>query len=637
MNRSSSIRAGVGLLLCTLAASAAAAVPAPRNLPYPGMLQLDVDVSDIQHRLIRVHERLPVAKAGHLVLLYPEWLPGNHAPRGPIDQLSGLTITAGGKTLSWRRDPLEVYAFHVDVPAATDELDIRFDVATPVTNSEGRVVFTPSILNLQWNQAVLYPAGHYISAIGVQASVHLPQGWKAMSALPVAAEGETVRYAPATLEVLADSPLFAGANTGALDLTPGAKVPVRANLFAEDKADLAATTEQATYLRNLVREAYTALGPPHFDHYDFLLALSDSLGGIGLEHHRSTEITLGPSWFKSWDDNIGRREVIAHEFTHSWNGKYRRPADLWTPDLNVPMQDSLLWVYEGMTQYYGMVLTARAGLEPIDFSRENFAVVAATYEAKRPGRHWRPLVDTTHQPIVTARRPLSWVSWQRTEDYYSESSLLWLGVDARIRAATAGAKGLDAVANAFFAAPPTQGLVSTYKFADVVKALNDVLPGDWQGYLDARVNQVDAPLDGITQAGLKLVYDDKPNAVIKAGEKERKNTDLGFGLGIVVNKDGVLTEVVWESPAFQAGLVNGMSIVAINGRGFTSELLKDAVTAAKGGEQPIELIVKQGDRYRTLKIDYRGGLRYPHLEPIAGATDQLATILKARAAAPAVQ
>ncbi|MEN9704451.1 MAG: hypothetical protein RLZZ393_330 [Pseudomonadota bacterium] len=630
MIRPSSLLAGVGLAAFT--AVAAAALPVPRNQPYPGILHVDVDLSDTQHRLIRVHEMLPVAKPGHLVLLYPEWLPGNHAPRGPIDQFAGLVITAAGKPLVWRRDPVDVHAFHVDVPAGADVLDLRFDVATPVTSSEGRVVFTPSMLNLQWNQALLYPAGHYASAIAVEASVKLPAGWKSMSALPAVANGDTVRYAPATLEVLADSPLFAGINSGALDLAPGAKVAVRANLFAEDKADLAATAEQTGLLRNLVREAYTALGPPHFDHYDFLLALSDSLGGIGLEHHRSTEITLAPSWFKSWDDNIGRREVIAHEFTHSWNGKYRRPADLWTPDLNVPMQNTLLWVYEGMTQYYGMVLTARSGLLPADFSRENFAVVAATYDVKRPGRSWRPLVDTTHQPIVTARRPLSWTSWQRTEDYYSESSLLWLGVDARIRAATGGSKGLDAVAGAFFGAAPTQGMVSTYKFADVVKALNDVLPADWQGYLDARVNQVDAPLDGITQAGLKLVYDEKPNAVIKASEKSNKHTDLSFGLGISVNKDGGLSEVIWESPAFKAGLVNGMTIVAVNGRGFTSDLLKDAVTAAKDGSVPIELIVKQGDRYRTMKIDYRGGLRYPHLEPIAGATDHLDTILKARAA-----
>lgn len=631
MNRSSSFLAGFGLSL--IAAAACAALPVPRNQPYPGTLRVDVDLTDTQHRLIRVREQLPVTKPGHLVLLYPEWLPGNHSPRGPIDQFSGLTITAGGKTLNWRRDPLEVFAFHVDVPAGAEVLDIRFDVATPVTNSEGRVVFTPSMLNLQWNQAVLYPAGHYVSAIGVEASVRLPAGWKQMSALPVASEGETVRYAPTTLEVLADSPLFAGANTGALDLTPGAKVPVRANLFAEDKVDLAATAEQTGFLRNLVREAYTALGPPHFDHYDFLLALSDSLGGVGLEHHRSTEITLAPSWFKTWDDNIGRREVIAHEFTHSWNGKYRRPADLWTPDLNVPMQNTLLWVYEGMTQYYGMVLTARSGLLPADFSRENFAVTSAIYDVKRPGRSWRPLIDTTFQPVVTARRPLSWTSWQRTEDYYSESSLLWLGVDAKLRTLTKGAKNLDSFANAFFAAPPNQGMVSTYKLADVIKALNDVAPFDWQGWIDERVYRTSAPLDGITQAGLKLVYDDKPNAVIKASEKTGKHNDFSYGLGITVSKDSVLSEVVWESPAFKAGLVPGMTVVAVGGRAYTGELLKDAITAAKSGDAPIELLLKQGDRYRTIKIDYRGGLRYPHLVPLEGTTDALAEILKARSTA----
>ena len=629
MFRLRSILTGLGL--ATLAAVSVAAVPAARNQPYAGVIQVEADVTDIQHRLIRVKERLPVV-AGKLTLLYPEWLPGNHAPRGPIDQLSGLIIKAAGKTLPWRREPTEVFAFHVDVPLGVTELDIQFDVATPVTNSEGRVVFTPSMLNLQWNQAVLYPAGHYASAIGVEASVRLPAGWKQMSALPVAKDGDTVRFAPVSLELLVDSPIFAGANAGALDLDPGAKVPVRANLFAEDKADLAATTEQTGFLRNLMREAYLALGTPHFDHYDFLLGLSDSLGGIGLEHHRSTEITLPPAWFKSWDDNIGRREVIAHELTHSWNGKYRRPADLWTPDFRVPMQDTLLWVYEGMTQYYGMVLTARSGLLPTEFSRENFAVTAAIYDVKRPGRSWRPLVDTTHQPIVTARRPLSWTSWQRTEDYYSESALLWLGVDAKLRAMTNGARSLDSFANAFFAAPPNQGMVSTYKLADVIKTLNDVAPFDWQGYIDARVYQSSAPLDGITHAGLKLVYNDTPNAVLKASEKTGKHTDLSYGLGITVSKDSVLSEVVWESPAFKAGLVPGMTVVAVNGRAYTGELLKDAITAAKGSDAPIDLIMKQGDRYKTVKLDYRGGLRYPHLESIEGSTDALGTILKPRAA-----
>ena len=624
------------LLLTAVLGSARAALPAPRNIIYPGVIALDVDVRDVERRLIQVHEQLPV-KPGPLTLLYPQWLPGNHAPRGAIDQLAGLTFRAMGRQLSWRRDPVDVFAFHVDVPDDATLLDIVFQVATPQVPDQGRVVFTPALLNLQWNMAVLYPAGHYASAIVVEAAVQLPTGWRQASALPVKVTGDTVHFAPVTLEMLVDSPLFAGRYSGMLDLAPGDKVPVHLNVFADAPADIAPTAAQLDAHRALVREAYLALGPPHYDHYDFLFALSENLGGIGLEHLRSTEISQSPSYFRSWDEGLGRRDVVAHEFTHAWNGKYRRPADLWTPNFNVPMQDSLLWVYEGLTQYYGIVLAARAGLLSPEFTRETFAAVAAVYDVKRPGRSWRPLADTTHQPILNSRRPLAWVSWQRTEDYYSESALLWLGVDAKLRALTGGARGLDAMANAFFAVPRTQGLVSTYRFADVVKALNDVSPYDWRSFLEARVDAVAAPLDGPALAGLKLVYDEQPNALIKDGERDRKNTDLGFSLGLVISKDAVFTEVVWESPAFRAGLTSGMTLVAVNGRSYSGDLLKEAVTRARGAEEPLELLVKSQDRYRTVKVDYRGGLRYPHLASVDGAADRLGEILAPRrpAATPA--
>jgi predicted metalloprotease with PDZ domain len=616
---------------CLLAATlqAMAALPEPRAVAYPGVIALDVDVTDVQRHLIRVTEVLPV-KPGKLTLLYPQWLPGNHAPRGPIDQVAGLVFEANGKPLAWQRDPVDVYAFHLEVPKGASSLKVDFQVATPQGSDQGRVVFTSTMLNLQWNQVLLYPAGYYASGIVVEASVQLPPEWKQASALSVKSSGDVVRFAPTTLEGLVDSPLFAGRYTGALDLAPGAGVPVRLNLFAEAAADLAPTPAQLETHRALVREAYLALGPPRYDHYDFLVALSEQIGGIGLEHHRSSENALPPGYFRQPETAMGRRDLLAHEYTHSWNGKYRRPADLWTPAFSVPMQDSLLWVYEGMTEYYGMVLAARSGLWPQEFAREAFAVVAANYDAKRPGRSWRPLADTTNQPIVTARRPLAWVSWQRSEDYYAESALVWLGVDATLRGLSGGAKGLDAMANAFLAAPATQGTVSTYRYEDVVSALTAVAPYDWKDHLDQRVYRVAAPLDGPTLAGVKLVYDERPNAEIKDAEAERKHTDLGYGLGIVVSKDAALTEVVWESPAFKAGLTVGTTLVAINGRGYSGELLKEAVMVAKTAAAPLELLVKNQDRYRTVSLDYHGGLRYPHLEPVAGLPDRLAEILKPR-------
>lgn len=614
-------------LALALVAPLALAAPAPRDVPYPGVLQVEVDATDLAHRVLRVNQVVPV-KPGKLVLLYPQWLPGNHAPRGPIDQLAGLVIRANGQPLAWKRDPLDVYAFEVTVPQGVAQLAVEFQVATPHTSDQGRVVMTPALTNVQWNQVVLYPAGHYNSAIQVAAALRLPEGWQAASALQARREGNLYRFEQASLEEWVDSPVFAGPNYLRIDLAPGQKVPVAMNVFADHASDLVPTPAQVELHRKLVRELYAALGQPSFDRYEFLVALTDQLGGIGLEHRRSSENSHAPAYFRKWDEGVGRHELLGHEMAHAWNGKRRRPADLWTPHFNVPMQDSLLWVYEGMTQYYGEVVTARSGMTSAEFTRDAIAETAAVFERKRPGRQWRPLVDTTNQPIITARRPLAWTSWQRTEDYYSESALLWLEVDLRLRSLSGGQRSLDDFAQRFFAAPADKGVVSTYRREDVVRTLESIAPNNWAAFLDARVDGVAQPLQGLEQAGLKLVYNDTPNLSIK--DSERNRTDLSFGLGLSVNGTGLISEVVWDSPAFKAGLAaSATTIVAVNGRAFSGDLLKDAVVKAKDGSG-IELLVRTGDRFRTVKIDWRGGLYYPHLEPLSGTTDRLADVLKAR-------
>jgi predicted metalloprotease with PDZ domain len=378
---------------------------------------------------------------------------------------------------------------------------------------------------------------------------------------------------------------------------------------------------------------YAALGPPRFDRYDFLLALTENLGGIGLEHHRSTEISQGAAYFRSWDEAVTDRDTFTHEMVHSWNGKYRRPARLWTPHYNTPMQDDLLWVYEGMTQYYGLLLAARSNLVPPDVMREELAATAAIYSAKRPGREWRSVEDTTFQPIITPRRPLSWVSWQRTEEYYSEGALLWLDVDTRLREMTQGVKSLDDFSNAFYAAPANEGWVSTYEIADVARALNAVAPYEWEKFLRERISGIRQPLlEGVERAGFRLVFNDKPNKSIADGEKSARRTDLSYSLGVVINRDGLLTEVVWDGPAFKVGLTTNTSLVAVNGHTYSADLLKRAITEAASGGPLVELIVKRQDQYRTVTLDYRGGLRYPHFEPIAGRPDGIATLLAPRAA-----
>jgi predicted metalloprotease with PDZ domain len=596
---------------------------------------LNVDASDVQRRIFRVSQSIP-ARPGRFELHYPQWLPGKHAARGTIDQLAGLRFRVNGADIPWRRDPLDVFRFVLELPAGTRQLEVEFQVATPQAADAGRIVVTPDMLNLQWEQVLLYPAGQRVRDIPVQATLRLPEGWKHASALRpapgAAADANPAVFGTVPLEVLVDSPLFAGRHFRQVDLTPAGSPPVLLNVVADNAGDLAITEAQTAIHRALVREVYAALGPPRYDRYDFLLALTESLGGVGLEHHRSSENSQGTAYFRSWDEAVTDRDLLAHEFTHSWNGKYRRPARLWTPHYNTPMQDDLLWVYEGMTQYYGLVLAVRAGLVPEEVMREEFAAVAATFQAKRPGREWRPLEDTTFQPIVTPRRPLSWVSWQRTEDYYMEGALLWLDVDTRLRELTQGARSLDDFSRAFFAQPANQGWVSTYELADVVRALNAVAPFDWERWLRQRTTGLNQPLlEGLTRAGFRMEFSAEPNKAIADVEKSARRTDLSYSLGVVISRDAVLTEAVWDSPAFKAGLATNTTLIAVNGRAFSAELIKRAITEAATGGPPLELIVKQQDRYRTITLDYRGGLRYPHLVRLADRQDGFATLFAPRA------
>lgn len=612
--------------------------PAHAARGYPGVIDLQVDATDVQRRIYRVTETIPV-RPGRLVLYYPQWLPGNHAPRGQIDQLAGLRFRAGDHEIVWKRDPLNVYAFQLQVPAGVTQLVAEFQIATPQATDSARiarVVITANLMGLQWNQVLLYPAGYAASDIRFRAAVQLPTGWTHATALTGdvtgTAQTDLVQFANVSLESLVDSPLFAGRHARQIDLSSAGEPPVRLNVFAEDAADLAATDEQIAIHRALVREAYAAFGRPHYEHYEFLLALSDAFGGIGLEHHQSTETAQAPAYFRSWDEDLDSRDLLPHEYTHSWNGKYRRPARLWTPHYNTPMQDDLLWVYEGMTQYYGMVLAARSGLWSQDFAREELALTAAIFDRKRAGRAWRSLEDTTFQPIIAARKPLSWASWQRGEDYYSESVLLWLDVDTRLRELSNGRRSLDDFAGSFFAAPASRGGVSTYEFADVVKGLNAVAAFDWSALLRSRVEGTSQPLTaGLERAGFRLVYSDKPNTAISDYEKSARITDLAYSLGVVISRESALTEVVWDSPAFKAGLTTNTTLMAVNGRSFSAEILKAAIARSGKDGTLIELLVRNQDNYRTVTVSCPDGLRYPHLVPMEGRVDGLNAVLAARA------
>ena len=615
------------------AAPPTAPLPAPRDTPYPGTLRLAVDVTDTAHRIFSAHETIPVAGPGPMTLLYPQWIPGDHSPTGPIDKVAGVFVSAGGKRIEWTRDPVQVYAYHIDVPAGVSSIDVDLQYLSPTAPNQGRVTASPDMVNLDWATVVLYPAGYYTRDIPVDASVKTPMGWTVFGAVEAAgpAAAGVTSFRTTTLNTLVDSPLLTGRYAKQIDLDPGGRVPVHLDLMADAPKFLEMTPEQLQVHRNLVQQAYKLYGSHHYRHYDFLLMLSDEVGGKGLEHHQSSEDGEGANYFTEWDKTSQNRDLLSHEYTHSWNGKFRRGADLWTPNYNTPMRDSLLWVYEGQTQYWGKILASRSGLFSHQDYLDDLAITAANLDVRR-GRVWRDLLDTTNEPIISQRSAEPWRSWQRPEDYYTEGLLTWLDADTLIRQRTGGRKSLDDFARGFFGVDDGSFVTKTYVFADVVAALNAVTPYDWASWLNAHLygHGPGAPLDGITRGGYRLVYTEEPSKIWKQSEARRKNVDLTYSLGFSIsNKEATLGEVLWDSPGFKAGLTSGQQIVAVNGRAYDGDELKADVTAAKSGA-PLELIVKQGPRYTTVRIPYTGGLRYPRLEKVGEGEGSLDKIIDAK-------
>jgi predicted metalloprotease with PDZ domain len=617
-------------------ASSSFAVPAqqvarPVDKNYPGIIELRVDATDVGRKIFRVHESIPVAP-GPVTLLYPQWRLGAHAPAdAALAQLAGLTLNAGNRRIEWQRDPLNMYAFHASVPAGASALEADFEFLSPLEGSQGAILVTPVMLAVHWESLLLYPAGYFAHGIIVRPSVKFPESWQFAGALQTTAQnGAEVSFKPVDVEELIDSPLYAGKYFKRIDLQPGAKVPVFLTMVADAPENLEASAKQIDTHRSLVQQAYKLFGSQHFDHYDFLMALSDEFSFAGLEHHQSGENGVRTNYFSDWDHQQSwRSNLVSHEFTHSWDGKFRRPADQLTANFNLPMQDSLLWVYEGATSYWGHVLGARSGLVETTQMRDSLAATAALYD-HRVGRRWRSLADTTNEPIVNHRRPLGWMSYQRAEDYYSEGELIWLDVDTKIRELSAEQRSLDDWARRFFGVENGRHRPLGYTFRDVVLSLNSLQPYDWQAFLQTRLqgHGPGAPLDGLARSGWKLVYTDTPTDFFKDVEAYRKIADFYYSLGLNLDANGRIAEVVWDSPAFKAGLSEGFIVVAVGGRAYKPELLKSAIRAASSEHRPIDLLVRQADSFQTLRIDYAEGLKYPRLARIEGTPDRLEDIFR---------
>lgn len=603
------------------------ALPPPCDRPYPGVLDLLVDATDLDRAILSARLALPVTGPGPLTLLYPKWMPGYHAPQNPIALFAGLEIRAGDRVLDWRRDPVEVHAFHVVVPEGVAALDIRYQFLSPTTASQGDIIVTHDILNLQWGRLTVYPAGWYARGLTVQARLILPPDWTWSSALAVCAqEDDAVVFAPVSLDVLVDTPVMAGRYALAVPLD----TDVEMTLFAHDRTDLAPGEAQVNAWKRLVHETCHLFGSRHFDRYRFLVALSDEVGGGGVEHHRSAEIVAKPRLFADWEHLTPLHDVTAHEFTHSWNGKFRRGADSWTPSFEVPIRNDLMWVYEGQTQYWGHVLTARSGLWSTDTALEALAKVAATYDV-RPGEMWRTMADTTRDPIIAGRQPLPWPSWQRSEDYYAQGQLMWLTIDTLIRELTDDVRSLDDFAAAFFGIDDGSMITAPYVFDDVVAALDAVAPHDWASFIHSTLESrgPGAPLEGLARGGYRLVYRDHRTAFCRQFDALYDQLDLRFSIGFTVAANGTLQEVMWGSPAFEAGLASGSSILSVNGAPFALIALSEAVDAT-GRDKSASLVLGVVTRSyrRDVAVTWSEGHRFPHLERIEGARARLDDILQ---------
>ncbi len=605
-------------------------------------VRVRVDATDAPRRVFHAHITMP-AKAGSMTLLYPEWIPGEHGPTGPVVNLMGLKIQSGGKTIPWRRDDVNMYAIHVDVPAGATSLDITFDFISPPETEDftAGASATSELAVLNWNQVLLYPKGADADTIQYQAELRVPPGWRYGTALPMAREsGDEVEFQPSSLTTLIDSPLSMAVHYRTIDLGSAGGVPHFLNLAADSDRALEVSQEVADQYKDLVKEALALFGTQHFRDYHFLYTLSDHVQAMGLEHHESSddrdrERTL-------IDPEMQRRsaDLLAHEYVHSWNGKYRRPSGLVSSDsrdggYDTPMKGRLLWVYEGLTQYLGGVLARRSGLWSAEDYREMLAATAAQMD-NRYGRRWRPLEDTAVAAQVLYGAGPDYENYRRSVDFYPEGVLIWLEADVTIRQVSKGAKSLDDFCRAFYGGPvpsaPGAPAMKPYKLDDLIAALNTVQPYDWADFFHARVNRITdrAPLGGVERAGWKLVYNGKRSPYLKAVEDAglEKFLDLMYSIGMRIKDDGTVLDVRYEGPAQKAGIAPATKIVAVNGREFNPTAMREAVAATATNARPLELLIKTGEYYETHGIDYHGGERYPHLERDPSLPDLLSDIVK---------
>ncbi len=606
-----------------LAAAAIAAEP----------VRITVDATDAPRDVLHARVTIP-ATAGPLSLFYPKWIPGEHGPTGPLVQTAGLRVTSGGQTLRWSRDLKEMYEIHVDVPSGASDVTVDMDWLDPVGTGQysGGGSMTPQLAMVSWNSVLWYPAVKSSDDLTYEATLRVPNGWKYATGLTTTAtNGNDIRFEPVSLTRLVDSPVLIGSIFKKIDLPASGPYRHTIDIAADSEAATVTPADFAATYGRLVDEARAMFGAEHYRHYDWLVTLSDNVQHFGLEHHESSDDRTSEDILSDEDKRRGLAGLLAHEYVHSWNGKYRRPSGLATANYDVPMTGELLWVYEGLTHYLGKLLPYRSGLWTAEYYRDSLALTASELSSNA-GRSWRPLEDTAVEAQILYGAPQAWSAYRRGVDFYEEGVLLWLDADMTIRKLTGNKRSLDDFCRRFHGGTNGDPVVKPYTLDDVVRALNDVVPNDWASFLNQRIRStISAPLGGIETSGWRLAYSDQPNPVLEAGEKRAKSADYGSTLGFWISDEGRISDVIPGSPAAKAGIVPGARLIAIDGRRFKPELLKTAVRESKNATAPMQVIFGSGEFVKSTAIDYHGGFRYPHLERIPNTPDWLTELGKALA------
>lgn len=599
-------------------------IAAPQDRRFDGTIRLDVDARDVLRRVFHVRESIPVQAPGKTTLLYPQWEAFSHAPTISAASLTGLVAFAGTRRLEWRRDELEMHAFHLDVPAGVDDITVEFQYVLRA----GEAFLRPGLVAVPWEKLLLYPAGWYARNLPIRAGVLLPSGLHAVSSLRAEeTSGGSVRFGTTTLDALLDAPVMAARYVRSHDLGLPGQPAFRLSLLSDSEHAAGLSDRDVTDTRHMMRETHAVFGRAPYRRFEAMVILSDAFPPGGVEHADSAEIYLPADYFRDRSSQLNNLDLIAHEHVHAWNGRLRVPIGQWTPTPNTPMRNGMLWIYEGQTEFWGRVLAARSGLRSRQETLDKLALDAADVQAMN-GRAWKTLRDTTNDPVYLSSRAAVWPEWQRRKDYYTEGVLLWLEIDMMLREGSNGRYGLDDLAAAFYSADIGPG-PHPYTFEDLCSALHRLVPIDWSKQLDERLD-THGPLvlGGLNRAGWELFYDQKPTPTFLQHEAEIGGYDLRHSIGMVVDTQGRVQSVMWDGPAYRAGIGPGAVLEAIHGEAFSREALLSAIE--KSPDTPISLRVNNGASRSDLEIDYDAGPRYPHLRRIDDRPDRLTQLLKPR-------